>query len=74
MSVWDQIVAAHSKPITQTVRAAPKIERLCKACQQVKPIADFYPRRTRGENAVTSKCKPCHIAYSRALRQRGSST
>lgn len=66
MSVWEQIVNNYvSAPkINKKAKAVPDTHKKCPLCQQIKPRTEYYKKPGDRSNAVTSKCKPCHIAYN----------
>lgn len=45
---------------------AVQASKLCRGCGITKPRSEFYPRRSRGPEAVASTCKACQIAKVRA--------
>lgn len=42
-------------------------EKRCPICRKVKPLEDFY---TRSDGSTLAYCKPCHLNYGRAHRER----
>lgn len=76
MSAWEQIVNTFSNgPQTKRkVGHIPDTHKRCALCQVVKPRTEYYKKPGERSNAVTSKCKRCHIAYNnqkeRELRER----
>jgi hypothetical protein len=50
--------------------------KVCTKCKVDRPVSEFYPRKNRGPNALTSWCKVCLFAlrrghHSKKPRQRG---
>ncbi len=44
-------------------------QKLCKACNSLKPFTDFYPKIAGDYSRVAGRCKPCYKAtYNRKYR------
>ena len=39
--------------------------KFCKACQQIKPVSDYYKAGTSWQ----TRCKPCHTKYVNDIRK-----
>lgn len=68
MTAWAKIVESCGQPLSVKWEK-PQENKHCSACGEVKPIADFYARRTHSPNALISQCKVCTIARVKARKR-----
>jgi hypothetical protein len=40
--------------------------KTCNACEETKPLTDFYMTTSRGGKYPTARCRPCHNTASKA--------
>ena len=68
--IWGAKSERERREITRERRrqreVAAENEKLCSECQEVKPLAEFSPKR----GSVGYRCKACSAAYLRAWRRR----
>jgi hypothetical protein len=62
--IWAQIVKEFAKEaampiVKEKVKVVLTGTKFCNGCNQVKNKTEFYPKRTRSINSVSSKCKEC---------------
>jgi hypothetical protein len=66
MSIWEQIIKdyAGAPKVSKKAGVVPDTHKRCSLCKKVKSRDEFYKKPGDNTNSVTSKCKPCHIAYN----------
>lgn len=65
-SIWGSIISDYERSANFKVNVVR--DKTCTRCKEVKPLTEFYPRLTRGQNAYTSLCRPCQQQYGKELR------